>query len=99
MNVVVLEGPSKAEWAEDFDPIPLVAVAYCAKALTPYQLALPNGNGGYCAKFEIDEAVRANGVLARIGDQRPTGIPFSGGAYGLRPGDILEVIVYIHRRQ
>jgi hypothetical protein len=56
MSTLILPTPTRDEQdAEDFDPVPCIALARGGVTLVPFQLALPWGNGDFFTRFVITD--------------------------------------------
>ncbi|MES2347072.1 MAG: hypothetical protein V4641_05815 [Pseudomonadota bacterium] len=95
MSVIDLDRQAYAdaigEPVELLDPIPAIALAFYGVTLTPFQLALPEGNQVFRARFEIDEFMTVEGVMIRYGNHPPLFRPFPGVLWVV-PHDVVFVI-------
>lgn len=78
MSTLILPTPTIDEQeAEDFDPIPQIALALAGITVTPFKLALPDGSGAFVAWFDIEVELAITQAAVRYAlPLPPTFLPF-----------------------
>lgn len=79
---------------ELLDPLPQLALARDGVTLTPFQLALPNGDGSFSAVFAIESHMAVSQGAVRYGDLRPVYLNLNGGLeVHVLAGDVMELLL------
>lgn len=92
MSTLILPTPTIVEQeAEDFDPIPQIALALADIPVTPFKLALPDGAGAFVAWFNIEVELAITQAAVRYAlPLPPTFLPFSKTLWAMA-GDEIRV--------